>query len=72
MEELRLLTRGALAEMRALLLELRPAALVETPLSQLVSQLADATASRSRLAIDVVVHGDCARCRPTSRSDSIA
>jgi len=57
-EELRLLTRGALAEMRTLLLELRPAALIETPLSQLLRQLADATASRSRLEIKLDVNGD--------------
>jgi len=52
-EELRRLTRGALAEMRTLLLELRPAALVETPFGQLLGQLAEATASRTTLAIDV-------------------
>jgi GAF domain-containing protein len=53
LEELRRLTRGALAEMRTLLLELRPAALVETPLGQLLRQLAEATASRTNLQIDV-------------------
>jgi signal transduction histidine kinase len=53
LEELRRLTRGALAEMRTLLLELRPAALVETPLAQLLRQLAEATASRTNLQIDV-------------------
>jgi GAF domain-containing protein/anti-sigma regulatory factor (Ser/Thr protein kinase) len=52
-EELRRLTRGALAEMRTLLLELRPAALVETPFGQLLEQLAEATASRSTLKIHV-------------------
>jgi GAF domain-containing protein len=55
LEELRRLTRGALAEMRTLLLELRPAALVETPFSQLLHQLAEATASRTNLQIDVDV-----------------
>jgi signal transduction histidine kinase len=49
LEELRVLTRGALAEMRALLLELRPGALLDTPFGQLVRQLADATTSRARL-----------------------
>jgi signal transduction histidine kinase len=39
--------------MRTLLLELRPAALVETPFGQLLSQLAEATASRTTLQIDV-------------------
>ena len=57
-EELRRLTRGALAEMRTLLLELRPAALVETPFGQLLEQLAEATASRSTLKIDVHVDSD--------------
>jgi signal transduction histidine kinase len=45
-EELRLLTRGALAEMRTLLLELRPGVLVETRLEDLLRQLADAVTGR--------------------------
>jgi signal transduction histidine kinase len=53
LEELRRLTRGALAEMRTLLLELRPAALIETPFGQLLRQLAEAAASRTTLVIDV-------------------
>src|SRR5918912_3842634 len=57
-EELRRLTRGALAEMRTLLLELRPAALVETPFGQLLRQLAEATASRTTLDIDVRADAD--------------
>ena len=36
LEELRQLTRGALAEMRTLLLELRPAALAEASLPDLL------------------------------------
>jgi GAF domain-containing protein len=58
LEELRRLTRGALAEMRTLLLELRPAALVETPFGQLLRQLAEATASRTTLVIDVQALGE--------------
>ena len=58
LEELRVLTRGALAEMRALLLELRPGALLDTPLSQLLRQLADATTSRARLVAEVRVDGE--------------
>jgi signal transduction histidine kinase len=58
LEELRRLTRGALAEMRALLVELRPGALVEVPLGHLLRQLADATISRSGLAIEVRVDGE--------------
>ncbi len=41
--ELRRLTRGALAEMRTLLVELRPGALTELPLADLLRQLAEAT-----------------------------
>jgi nitrate/nitrite-specific signal transduction histidine kinase len=53
LEELRRLTRGALAEMRTLLLELRPTALIDSPFAQLLRQLAEATASRANLQIDV-------------------
>src|SRR5690606_10269796 len=42
--ELRQLTRGALAEMRTLLLELRPSTLAEVELSDLVRQLGEALA----------------------------
>jgi GAF domain-containing protein len=58
LEELRQLTRGALAEMRTLLLELRPAALVDTPFTHLLHQLAEASASRGSLQIDVDAEGD--------------
>ena len=50
-EELLQLTRGALAEMRTLLLELRPAALTQTRLSDLIKQLCEAFIGRSRLPI---------------------
>jgi GAF domain-containing protein len=55
--ELRRLTRGALAEMRALLLELRPDALGALPLHDLLRQVADATAGRTRLAAIVRMEG---------------
>jgi GAF domain-containing protein/anti-sigma regulatory factor (Ser/Thr protein kinase) len=55
--ELRRLTRGALAEMRTLLLELRPAALVETPFAQLVKELAQSVESRSNLDVEVRAEG---------------
>ena len=45
-------TRGALAEMRTLLVELRPSALVETELGALLRQLAEAVSSRARIAVD--------------------
>ena len=55
LEDLRVLTRGALAEMRSLLFELRPAALVEAPLQDLLRHLGDATAGQTRLPIVVTV-----------------
>src|SRR5690606_6306783 len=56
--ELRELTRGALAEMRTLLLELRPAALTEAKLADLLPQLAEAVTGRARLPVTVAVHGE--------------
>ena len=58
-EELRQLTRGALAEMRTLLLELRPATLTQTRLSDLIRQLCEAFIGRSRLPIVLNIEGDC-------------
>ncbi|HKX19215.1 MAG TPA: histidine kinase [bacterium] len=55
--ELSRLSRGALAEMRSLLLELRPAALLEMPLGDLLQQLAETTTARSRLPISVHADG---------------
>lgn len=56
--ELRELTRGALAEMRTLLLELRPATLTESSLEELLRQLAAAVTGRSRLQVLVTVDGN--------------
>jgi PAS domain S-box-containing protein len=58
-EELRQLTRGALAEMRTLLLELRPATLTQTCLTDLIRQLCEAFIGRSRLPITLTVEGEC-------------
>ncbi len=58
-EELRQLTRGALAEMRTLLLELRPATLTQTRLGDLIKQLCEAFIGRSRLPIKLNMEGDC-------------
>ena len=58
-DELRQLTRGALAEMRTLLLELRPATLTQTRLSDLIKQLCEALIGRSRLPIELSIEGDC-------------
>jgi signal transduction histidine kinase len=57
-EELRQLTRGALAEMRTLLLELRPATLTQTRLSDLMRQLCEAFIGRSRLPITLNIEGE--------------
>ncbi|HEU0296779.1 MAG TPA: PAS domain S-box protein [Anaerolineales bacterium] len=57
-EELRQLTRGALAEMRTLLLELRPATLTQTRLSDLIKQLCEAFIGRSRLPIALTIEGE--------------
>ncbi len=56
-EELRELTRGALAEMRTLLLELRPTALTEASLGDLLRQLADAVTGRARIPVSVLLEG---------------
>ena len=53
LEELRQLTRGALAEMRTLLLELRPAALAEANLPDLLKQLGEAVTGRARIPVEV-------------------
>jgi PAS domain S-box-containing protein len=66
--ELRELTRGALAEMRTLLLELRPATLTESSLEELLRQLALAASGRSRIQIEVVATGG----RPLSPDAQVA
>jgi GAF domain-containing protein/ligand-binding sensor domain-containing protein len=53
--ELRQLSRGALAEMRTLLLELRPTALVEANLRDLLRQLGEAVAGRAGVPVTVTV-----------------
>jgi PAS domain S-box-containing protein len=59
LEELRLLTRGALAEMRMLLLELRPGALGEVGLANLLRQLVEATTVQAKLHVDLAMRGEC-------------
>ena len=58
--EVRGLTRGALAEMRTLLLELRPSSLVETEPAALLQQLAEAASSRARIPVTVDAAPHCA------------
>lgn len=57
--ELRELTRGALAEMRTLLLELRPDALAEAKLEDLLVHLKNAFIARARVPIQLLIEGDC-------------
>ncbi len=59
LEQLRRLTRSALAEMRILLLELRPSALTDMPLTDLLSQLVEASSGAMHAKIDLQVDGDC-------------
>jgi len=59
LEELRQLTRGALAEMRTMLLEMRPEFLERADLKSLLAQLADAFNGRVRIPVSLVIQGDC-------------
>jgi len=59
LQELRELTRGALAEMRTLLLELRPSALEDTALGDLLRQLGESITGRARVPVSVAVEGAC-------------
>jgi nitrate/nitrite-specific signal transduction histidine kinase len=55
LEEVHLLVRGALAEMRTLLVELRPSALEQAGLGELVRQLGESTASRTPVQVSCQV-----------------
>jgi nitrate/nitrite-specific signal transduction histidine kinase len=59
LEELRQLTRGALAEMRTLLLEMRPESLERAEIKSLLTQLTDAFIGRVRVPVSLVIDGDC-------------
>ena len=58
MEKLSLLIRGALAEMRSLLLEMRSGAAPDQSLGQLLNTLAEATRARANLAVSLNAEGD--------------
>jgi signal transduction histidine kinase/ligand-binding sensor domain-containing protein len=53
LDKLRQLSRGALAEMRTLLMELRPAALAEASLTDLLRQLGQAVTGREGIPVSV-------------------
>jgi signal transduction histidine kinase len=56
-EEIRRLTRGALAGMRTMLLEMRADGVVQTPLPELLRHLVEASGSRIGADIGLTVHG---------------
>ncbi len=64
LEELRQLSRGALAEMRTLLLELRPSALLDANMADLLRQLAASVMSRARVDVEVKVDGPATALSP--------
>ncbi len=55
---LRQMTLGALAEMRTLLFELRPAALEKASMSNLLGQLGDILTGQNHIPIDILLEGD--------------
>lgn len=57
LNDLQQLTRGALAEMRSLLLELRPTTMVELELGDLLKQLADAFSGRADIPVYLTRNG---------------
>lgn len=58
LEDLRNLTRGAIAEMRMLVSELRPLALIDNNLSDLLHQLADAFTGRTNIHVTIMITGE--------------
>jgi len=58
LEDLRRLTRGAQAEMRALLAELRPSTLTDSNLGELLLLLANALSGRTNIPVDVNLLGE--------------
>jgi PAS domain S-box-containing protein len=57
LEDLRIQIRGALAEMRSLLLELHPASLIRSRLPDLLQQLAEASTGRTMAPVHLRLHG---------------
>jgi len=58
LEDLRHLTRGAMAEMRALLAELRPSTLIDSSLSDLLRLLSNAFSGRTNVPVAVNITGE--------------
>lgn len=57
--ELRQLNQNALAEMRILLLELRPSALIDKPFGELLRQLSTSVEARTPLTVRLDIEHDC-------------
>ncbi len=58
LEDLRRLTRGAMAEMRGLLAELRPLVLTDSDLGDLLRQLGDAYTGRTNIPVALTIVGE--------------
>ncbi len=59
LERLASLTQGALAQMRSMLLEVRPSGLVEEQLGVLLGHLAEGMAGQTGIAVDLCLEGEC-------------
>jgi signal transduction histidine kinase len=59
LHDLARLAGSALAEMRTLLLELRPDAIVEEPLDKLLRQLVEATRGQTEVPVSLTLTGEC-------------
>jgi two-component system nitrate/nitrite sensor histidine kinase NarX len=60
LEDLRNLTRGAMAEMRALLAELRPSTLTDTDFADLLQLLGNAFTGRTNIPVSLKINGESA------------
>lgn len=58
-KEMRQLNQSALAEMRTLLLELRPSSVLETDMAELLDQLANVLRGRAGCQVELFVEGVC-------------
>lgn len=67
LDQLRKLVRGALAEMRTLLIELRPSSLQQTKFVDLLYQLAQATMSRKKMEVRVISAGQEFEIQPETK-----
>jgi signal transduction histidine kinase/predicted hydrocarbon binding protein len=68
LDELRTLTRGALSEMRTLLLELRPGAFGDVELGDLYQHLANAFSGRTRIPVTFTQNGQAALPLPVKEA----